>query len=206
MLKTVTQYSKMKGKRKQKKKNKIAHFILLNSLHSEGPFKQRITDKGDEDLDREDYERIVRKHLDTIYRIAVSYTKTPADADDIVQQTFVKLLSKKELFVDEEHEKRWLIRVCINECNSFFSSFWRKNVDSMDTLTTEPQFTTQENTDLYDAIKSLPSKCSMVVYLFYYEGYSTKEIGKLLHIKEATVRTRLVRARKLLKEQLKEAW
>ncbi|MBQ9767163.1 MAG: RNA polymerase sigma factor [Lachnospiraceae bacterium] len=157
-------------------------------------------------MDREDYERIVRTHMDTIYRIAVSYTKTPADADDIVQQTFVKLLSKKETFTDEEHEKRWLIRVCINECNSFFSSFWRRNVDSMDTLTTEPRFTTQENTDLYDAIKSLPSKCSIVVYLFYYEGYSTKEIGKLLHIKEATVRTRLVRARKLLKEQLKEAW
>ena len=157
-------------------------------------------------MDREDYERIVRTHMDTIYRIAVSYTKTPADADDIVQQTFVKLLSKKETFTDEEHEKRWLIRVCINECNSFFSSFWRRNVDSMDTLTTEPQFTTRENTDLYDAIKSLPSKCSIVVYLFYYEGYSTKEIGKLLHIKEATVRTRLVRARKLLKEQLREAW
>jgi len=57
-------------------------------------------------LDREDYERIVRTHMDTIYRIAVSYTKTPADADDIVQQTFVKLLSKKETFADEEHEKR----------------------------------------------------------------------------------------------------
>ncbi len=157
-------------------------------------------------MDREDYERIVRTHMDTIYRIAVSYTKTPADADDIVQQTFVKLLSRKGTFTDEEHEKRWLIRVCINECNSFFSSFWRKNVDSMDTLTTEPQFTTREDTDLYDAIKSLPGKCSIVVYLFYYEGYSTKEIGKLLHIKEATVRTRLVRARKLLKEQLREAW
>lgn len=57
-------------------------------------------------MDREDYERIVRKHMDTVYRIAVSYTKTPADADDIVQQTFVKLLSKKETFADEEHEKR----------------------------------------------------------------------------------------------------
>lgn len=157
-------------------------------------------------MDREDYERIVRTHMDTIYRIAVSYTKTPADADDIVQQTFVKLLSKKETFTDEEHEKRWLIRVCINECNSFFSSFWRRNVDSMEILTREPQFTTPENTDLYDAIRQLPGKCSIVVYLFYYEGYSTKEIGKLLHIKEATVRTRLVRARKLLKEQLREAW
>ncbi len=157
-------------------------------------------------MDREDYERIVRTHMDTIYRIAVSYTKTSADADDIVQQTFVKLLSKKETFTDEEHEKRWLIRVCINECNSFFSSFWRRNVDSMDMLTTEPQFTTPENTDLYDAIRQLPRKCSIVVYLFYYEGYSTREIAKLLHIKEATVRTRLVRARKLLKEQLREAW
>ena len=75
-------------------------------------------------MDREDYERMVRKYMDTVYRIAISYTKTPADADDIVQQTFVKLLSKKETFADEEHEKRWLIRVCINECNSFFSSFW----------------------------------------------------------------------------------
>ncbi len=157
-------------------------------------------------MDREDYERIVRTHMDTIYRIAVSYTKTSADADDIVQQTFVKLLSKKETFTDEEHEKRWLIRVCINECNSFFSSFWRRNVDSMDMLTTKPQFTTPENTDLYDAIRQLPGKCSIVVYLFYYEGYSTREIAKLLHIKEATVRTRLVRARKLLKEQLREAW
>lgn len=157
-------------------------------------------------MDREDYERIVRTHMDTIYRIAVSYTKTSADADDIVQQTFVKLLSKKETFTDEEHEKRWLIRVCINECNSFFSSFWRRNVDSMEILTKEPQFTTPENTDLYDAIRQLPGKCSIVVYLFYYEGYSTREIAKLLHIKEATVRTRLVRARKLLKEQLREAW
>ena len=198
-MKRLNQYSKII-------KEKIAHFAAFNSLHSEGPFEQKITDKGDEGLDREDYERIVHTHMDTIYRIAVSYTKTPADADDIVQQTFVKLLSKKGVFTDEEHEKRWLIRVCINECNSFFSSFWRRNVDSFETMTTEPQFTTQENTDLYDAVKRLPGKCSIVVYLFYYEGYSTREIAKLLHIKEATVRTRLVRARKLLKEQLREAW
>ncbi|MBQ9768143.1 MAG: RNA polymerase sigma factor [Lachnospiraceae bacterium] len=157
-------------------------------------------------MERDDYERIVRTHMDTIYRIAVSYTRTPSDADDIVQQTFVKLLTKRVSFTDAEHEKRWLIRVCINECNSFFSSFWRKNVDSMETLAKEPEFTMQESSDLYEAIKQLPPKCSIVIYLFYYEGYSTKEIAEILHIKEATVRTRLVRARKLLKAQLKEAW
>ena len=156
-------------------------------------------------MDRADYERIVRKHMDTIYRIAVSYTKNPADADDIVQQTFVKLLSRRDSFTDAEHEKRWLIRVCVNECNSFFSSFWRKNVDSMDTISKEPEFTMKESSDLYEAVKQLPQKCSIVIYLFYYEGYSTKEIAEILRIREATVRTRLVRARKLLRAQLKEA-
>ncbi len=157
-------------------------------------------------MDREDYARIVQTHMDTIYRIAVSYTKTPSDADDIVQQTFVKLLTKKTAFTDREHEKRWLIRVCINECNSFFSSFWRKNMDSFDSLETEPVFSEPKDTELYEAIKQLPAKCRSVIYLFYYEGYSTKEIADILRMKEATVRTRLVRARKLLKEQLKEAW
>lgn len=157
-------------------------------------------------MDSACYEQIVRKNIDTVYRIAISYTKTPADADDIVQQTFMKLLTKKVLFTDEEHVKRWLIRVCINECNSLFSSFWRKNVDSIDVMTVEPEFTMQESSELYEAIKELPAKCSIVIYLFYYEGYSSKEIADILHIKEATVRTRLVRARKLLRTQLKEAW
>jgi len=157
-------------------------------------------------LDRVEYERIVCKYMDMIYRLAISHTKTPADADDIVQQTFVKLLTKKVLFTDEEHIKRWLIRVCINECNSFFSSFWRKNVDSMEAVTSEPEFTMKESSELYEAIKKLPAKCGTVVYLFYYEEYSSKEIAEILHIKEATVRTRLVRARNLLRTQLKEAW
>ena len=157
-------------------------------------------------MDSRSYEQIVCKNIDTIYRIAISYTKTPTDADDIVQQTFMKLLTKKVAFTDEEHIKRWLIRVCVNECNSLFSSFWRKNVDSIETISKEPEFTMKENSEVYEAIKQLPSKCGIVIYLFYYEEYSSKEIAEILHIKEATVRTRLARARKLLRTQLKEAW
>ena len=157
-------------------------------------------------MDSISYEQIVYKNIDTIYRIAISYTKTQADADDIVQQTFMKLLTKKVLFTDEEHVKRWLIRVCINECNSLFSSFWRKNVESINAMATEPEFTGQESRELYEAIKELPPKCRVVIYLFYYEGYSSKEIADILHIKEATVRTRLARARKMLRTELKEAW
>ena len=157
-------------------------------------------------MDNIDYERIVKMHIDTIYRIAVSHTKTSADADDVVQQTFLKLLTKSPEFNDFEHEKRWLIRVCINECNNLFSSFWRKYVESIEAMNTEPAFMMKENGDLYYAMKELPVKCRIVIYLFYYEGYSSKEIAEIIHIKEATVRTRLVRGRKILGTLLKEAW
>lgn len=166
-------------------------------------------------MDTREYEKIVTKYMDTVYRIAISHTKDAQDADDVVQQTFVKLLTKHVNFTDEEHLKRWLIRVCINECNSLFSSFWRKNVnlfdnnlqgENVETKSYEPSFTMQEDSDLYEAVKMLPAKCRIVVYLFYYEGYSTKEIADIIKVREATVRTRLVRARKLLKEVLKEAW
>ena len=79
------------------------------------------------------------------------------------------------------------------------SSFWHKKVDSLE-MTEGPAFQTEENKELYEAVMALPGKCRIVVYLFYYEGYSSKEIAKLLHIRDATVRTRLTRARKLLRE------
>ncbi len=166
-------------------------------------------------MDTREYEKVVTKYMDTVYRIAISHTKDALDADDVVQQTFMKLLTKNVNFTDEEHMKRWLIRVCINECNSLFSSFWRKNVNLFDnnsseengtTQSYEPSFMQQEDSDLYEAVKMLPAKCRIVIYLFYYEGYSTKEIAEIIHVREATVRTRLVRARKLLKEELTEAW
>lgn len=165
---------------------------------------------GGEVLDNREYERIVKEHIDTVYRIALSYTKTPADADDVVQQTFMKLLTKPASFKDEEHIKKWLIRVCINECNSLFSAFWRRNVGSADEISEEavfePEFEDDRHEELYEAIKELPAKSRIVIYLFYYEGYSTKEIAEIIHIKEATVRTRLVAARKMLRAKLKEAW
>ena len=154
----------------------------------------------------EEVNRIVRQYADTVYRVALSYAKSPHDAEDVLQNTFMKLLLHKNKFQDEEHIRKWLIRVTVNECNSLWSSFWRKNVDYMEEAAVEPEFSTDENQDLYEAVKNLPPKCRIVVHLFYYEEYSSKEIAEILHMREATVRTRLVRARKLLRQQLKEAW
>lgn len=153
-----------------------------------------------------EFDRIVRQYADMVYRVALSYAKTPHDAEDVVQTTFMKLLIGQKEFQDEEHIRRWLIRVAVNECNSLWSSFWRKNVDYTEELAAEPEFSIEEKQDLYQAVVNLPPKCRIVVHLFYYEEYSTKEIAELLHMREATVRTRLVRARKLLRQQLKEAW
>lgn len=155
----------------------------------------------------EEFNRIVEQYADTVYRVALSYAKSPHDAEDVVQTTFMKLLTGHREFQNEEHIRRWLIRVAVNECNSLWSSFWRKNVDyNMEGLTAEPEFSVEEKQDLYQSVMKLPPKCRIVVHLFYYEEYSSKEIAELLHLREATVRTRLVRARKLLRQQLKEAW
>ncbi len=165
---------------------------------------------GGEVLDGREYERIVKENIDTIYRIALSYTKSTQDADDVVQQTFMKLLTKQVSFKDEEHIKKWLIRVCVNECNSLFSTFWRRNVGSTDEMSEEAsyevEFADGTHEELFEAIKELPAKSRIVIYLFYYEDYSSKEIAEILHIKEPTVRTRLVAARKMLRAKLKEAW
>lgn len=158
-------------------------------------------------MDREEYERTVAKYADIVYRVALSYAKTREDAEDVLQTVFLKLFTKQIEFQDEEHVRKWLIRVAVNECNRLWSSFWRKNVDYMEQVEegVSFSFSDDEYSELYDAIKMLPGKLRIVIHLFYYEEYRTKEIASLLHIREATVRSRLTRARKLLKEQLGES-
>lgn len=153
-----------------------------------------------------EYSRIVNQYADIVYRVALSYSKSSYDAEDVVQTTFMKLLVKMPTFHDEEHLRKWLIRTAVNACKDLHRSFWRKNVDSLEYFQEEPEEVTAGNDDLYEAVMELPVKYRVVVHLFYYEGYSTKEIAGLLHIGEAAVRTRLVRARKQLKQMLKEEW
>lgn len=153
-----------------------------------------------------EYIRIVHKYLDTIYRVALSGSKNPHDAEDIVQSTFLKLLENKKEFQDEEHIRKWLIRVTLNEANSLWRSFWKKKVISFEETLKEPEFFEPEQSELFWAVQKLSPKYREVTYLYYYEEYSIKEIAKLLHISETAIQTRLMRAREKLREQLKEAW
>ena len=159
-------------------------------------------------MKRSVYIKAVDTYAGTLYRIACTYCRQHADAEDIVQTAFMKLYQTETEFQDEEHIKRWLIRVTVNEARNLCKSFWKKNVTSLESsgMIQPYDFPRPEYSDLYDAVLSLPGKYKIVVHLYYYEDYSVKEIAEILSLKETTVQTQLMRARKQLKIKLKEVW
>lgn len=151
------------------------------------------------------YQKIADNYLDIVYRATLSYCKNQHDAQDAVQNTFIKLLQSDIKFKDEEHIRRWLIRVAVNECKNMWSSFWHKNVTYIEELNEEPKINEESHREIFDEVMRLPKKYSIVVHLYYYEGYSVAEIAEILGISQTNVQTRLMRARGKLKEKLKEA-
>lgn len=156
-------------------------------------------------MDSAEYNRIAEKYIDTVYRAVYSYCKNKSDAEDAVQNTFIKLLRTDIEFNSEEHIKRWLIKVAVNECKNVWKSFWRRNIVSFDDLDSEPEYTHPDKQDISSEIIKLPKKYSMVIHLYYYEGYNVKEIAEIMNITESNVQVRLLRARKKLEEFLREA-
>ena len=148
------------------------------------------------------YQKTVEKYSNMVYRLAYFYTNSKYDADDIYQDVFFKYLQNKKQFENEEHKKAWLIKVTINSCKKLWLSSWKRKITSLND--DEIKFEMEEDIGLYNEIKKLPKKYRAVLHLFYYEQYSIKDISKILNQKESTIRTWLTRARKLLKNQIKE--
>lgn len=153
-----------------------------------------------------DFETAAEKYRDNIYAIAFNYFKNAPDADDIVQDVLLKLYREDKEFESEEHVRNWLLRVTVNQCKKISVSSWfRKNVP-LETYAESLEYETPEESDLFLAVMNLPKKYRIIVHLFYYEDYSTRDIAQMLNLKEPTVRTRLMRARKILKERLSDVW
>lgn len=157
-------------------------------------------------MSSEEYENTVNKYADMVFRIALNECKNREDAEDVVQNTFLKLLQNKKAFASEKHQKHWLIRVTVNECHSFFTSPWRQKTQSLDAVEYQLAEETPEHSDLFYAVMELPAKYRNIVYLYYYEEYSIREISEILKMKESTLQTRLMRARKMLKDKMKGVW
>lgn len=123
------------------------------------------------------YEEIAERYTDVVYRAALNYCKNKNDAEDAVQNAFMKMLQSKVEFQDEEHIKRWLIRVVINECKNMWNSFWRKKVSSLEELDYEIETFSENEKELFEEVMKLPAKYSIVLHLYYYEEYSVREIA-----------------------------
>ena len=149
----------------------------------------------------EQYTCLVNKYIDTVFRIALNYLKNRTDAEDICQNVFLALLTQKKAFQSDDHLRNWLVRVTVNECKKVLRSAWHRR-ESLDDHIPSTPFAEPQHSDLYDSVMSLPVHYRVTLYLHYYEGYTTEEIGKILSLPSATVRTRLRRARQLLQNEL----
>lgn len=137
---------------------------------------------------------IYNRHVDAVYRVSYSFMKNKADAEDAVQETFLRLLSCGKAFENERHERAWLIVTASNICKDNLKKWWRKT-ESIDDYSHTLAAQESPGNDVTRAILELPAKYKTVVYLYYYEGYSTKEIALRLGCSHATVRSQLLRAR-----------
>lgn len=174
---------------------------MLNSIISESTFTDMEII-----LMQYNIEDIFTKYRDSIFAIGFNYFRNSFDADDIVQTTFYKLSRSSNEFDSEEHIRNWLIRVAVNECKSISLSPWKSRRENIDDYVQNLAVTDPDQGALFEEVMKMKKKYRQVLHLFYYEGYKTKEIADILNISESAARTRLSRARELLKNRLGEAW
>ena len=147
--------------------------------------------------DEQEYTNAVQDYSDMVYRIAFQCCQNQADAEDIMQNVFLKLYLHRGDFKDEEHRRKWLARVTANECRSLLRSPMKRRRVNFSALDNMPSSLSEdpEQTEVYCAVMELPERYRSVIYLYYYEEYP---------IRETTVQTRLMRARGKLKSRLQK--
>ena len=141
----------------------------------------------------------IHKYHSTVYRLAYSYLKNPDDAEDVVQEAFLRLYLSNNKFDTDENVKAWLIRVAINLSKDMLKSAWLRGRTE---LSKDIPAVHSEDDTINDVINKLRPEYRSIILLFYYEGYSTKEISQLCGISVSAATTRLSRARKQLKKLL----
>ncbi|THF76434.1 RNA polymerase sigma factor [Cohnella fermenti] len=146
---------------------------------------------------------IYKRNVEMIYRICFMYLKNSTDSEDAVQSIFLKLLKSNTSFADPEHEKAWLIVMTRNYCKDILKSWWRTRKVELARL---PEAVWRDDGDrsgeVLDQLLALPDKYKIVLYLYYFEEYSVREIANMLIRKESTIQTQLAKGRTLMKLSL----
>ena len=147
-------------------------------------------------------EELVDRHEDTLFRAALAILGDVQEAEDAVQDTFLRYLEKRPELRDGDHEKAWLLKVTANRCKSILRT--RRRRPTVELLDIYPVPEEEGSRELMEAILTLPANQRSAVHLHYYEGYTSEEIGAILGQRPGTVRSHLSRAREALRQYLLE--
>ncbi|MEK4129640.1 sigma-70 family RNA polymerase sigma factor [Solibacillus sp. FSL W8-0474] len=156
-----------------------------------------------------DFERLVHTYTNYLLKLSFLYVKDRQAAEDIVQDVWLKvMLSKNEI----TSEKSYLVQITVNQCKDYLKSWRYKKVRVIDVLGFERSasqkdelIVIEEKSDIGKAVWQLPIKYREIIILYYYDTQTVHEVAFTLKLAEGTVKTRLIKARKLLKEQLNES-
>ena len=149
---------------------------------------------------KERFNELYQLYKNDIYRLAYSYLLNEQDSEDVIQKVYIKLYNNKKILALSNNEaKRWLFRICINEAKDILKSPWKKlkatiNSDIKDNKT--------KDDSLVDALNNINPDFRIPLYLFYYEGYSIKEIANQLNKSESAIKMRLLRGKEALKKEM----
>ena len=155
-------------------------------------------------MDKQEAERLIEAYADAVYRLAYARTGSREDAEDVTQETFLRLVRTGPRFRDGEHCRAWLLRVAMNCAADLHRSAWRRHtrpLEEAEHLTISPE---EPGNGVIEAVLALPERYRTVVHLYYYEELSAAEIAAILGQREGTINTRLCRARAMLRAKLEE--
>ncbi|MBR6918080.1 MAG: sigma-70 family RNA polymerase sigma factor [Clostridia bacterium] len=153
-------------------------------------------------LTKDEFTRLAVKYQNMIYRLALSYLRSPCDAEDITQDVLIKLYTEKKDFESDDHVRFWLVRVTVNECKKAFRR--RHITPSLDECAELIAEDDSEAREVFEAVMSLDDKLREVIVLHYYQGLKIAQIARIVKIPQGTVGTRLKRAKEKLYELLGE--
>ena len=150
---------------------------------------------------KEEIAELYRRDFKLVYQICMVLMRSVPDAEDAAQTVFRRVLERETPFRDPEHERAWLIVTARNECRDQLKHWWRlrrEDPSALDGLAWEQP----GDGFVWEQVAALPDKHRLVLFLHYYEGYTTDEIARMLGENPSTLRSRLVQARKKLKLRL----
>ena len=146
---------------------------------------------------------IFERHSKILYRVCYSYMKNTADTEDVVQDAFYNLIVSQKSFENYEHELAWLIRTATNLCKNKLKHWWRKREELQDDENLATYDASPDN-EVLSAVLRLPDKYKTAIYLYYYEGYNSEEIAKILKKPSSTIRNHLSEAKEMLRGIIEE--